>query len=368
MDTTDPDIYFDSDGNCNHCNRVINSIKAKKWLPNVENEKQLNLIIDSIRKNTKHLKYNAVIGLSGGVDSSYLAYYLVKRFGLKLLAIHVDTGWNRDISVSNIENIVKQLGIDLYTHVVNWEEMKNLQIAFLKSGVPNQDIPQDHAIFAVLYSEAKKYKIPYTISGFNLATESILPHSWGYDAMDAIHIHDIYKRFGTSKLKDFPFINFWNYEVCLRLGRRIVVSPLNYIAYNKNGAKDLLIKELVWKDYGDKHFESIWTKYFQSYYLPVKFGYDKRRAHFSSLIMASQMKREAALEKLKSLSYDPLMINEDKEYIAKKLGLAYEEFIKLEKVPNTPHEKYKSWNSYMNILNAFTKTLKILGFKKQKHF
>lgn len=368
MDTTDPEITFDDRGVCNHCRNFDEKIKPR-WFPNEEGQKKLNAIIKQIKREGNNKEYDCIIGLSGGVDSSYLAYQ-AKKFGLKPLAIHVDGGWNSELAVKNIENIVKKLDIDLYTYVVDWEEMQDLQVAFLRSGVANQDVPQDHAFFAALYSLAISKNIRYVLSGGNLATESILPTAWGYDAMDSRHLKAIHKRFGQRKLKKFPIVSYFKLRVYYPYIKRMkVVRPLDFMPYNKQEAMEILGKELDWRYYGGKHYESRFTKFFQGYYLPQKFGYDKRKAHLSSLIISEQMTRAEALEEMEKDLYPTEQLQEDRQFIAKKLGLTEQEFELLMKTPNKTFQDYPS-NFYLyQITNKIKKYLKkiISIFTSQKY-
>lgn len=363
MDTTDPEITFDELGNCNHCNSFY-EVAPNVWFPNEEGAKKLELIISEIKQAGKNNEYDCIIGLSGGIDSSYLAY-ITTKMGLRLLAVHVDAGWNSELAVKNIENIVKKLNIDLYTCVIDWAEIKDLQIAFLKSGVANQDTPQDHAFFAALYGFAVKENIKYVLSGSNNATEFILPSAWGYDAMDSIHLKAIHKRFGTKKLKTFPIVNFFDLYIGYRYIRQMkVVTPLNYLPYNKNKAIAILEKELGWKYYGGKHYESRFTKFFQGYYLPTKFGYDKRKAHLSSLIVSGQITREKALQEIQKPAYPLEELEDDKEFLIKKLGLTASEFENMMQVPNVNFSNYPS-NYLIKIAWRFANKL-INKLKSQK--
>ncbi len=273
MDTTDREITFDDQGNCNHCNSAI-ELGKRTWFPNDDGEKQINAIFDRIKKEEAKKEFDCVIGLSGGVDSSYLAWYLVNK-GLRPLVVHVDCGWNSEQSVKNIENIVKKLNIELHTVVVNWEAMKDLQRAFFKASLPEQDIPQDHAIFAALYNFAHKNNVKYVMNGYNFATECILPSSWGYNAMDYRHLKAVHKKSGERNLDGFPHVNFFQRYFYYTIIRRMtIINPLNYINYRKNDAIESLQNNLGWQYYGGKHYESRFTKFYQSYYLPVKFNID----------------------------------------------------------------------------------------------
>ncbi len=355
MDTTDSEITFDDNGVCNHCINFERNIKPN-WHPDEEGEKYLNAILRKIKTDCKNDEYDCVIGLSGGIDSSYLIYK-AKEWGLRVLAVHVDAGWNSELAIKNIENVCKYAGYDLHTIVINWDEMRELQIAFLKSGTANQDIPQDHAFFAGLYNYAIKFNIKYVLTGSNYATESILPASWGYDAMDSKFLLDINKKFGKIKLKNFPIVSFWKLHIYYPYIKRMkVVKPLNFIYYDKDEAIKTLQDKCGWRYYGGKHHESRFTKFFQAYYLPWKFGYDKRKAHLSSLIVAGFMTREEALEELKKPLYDHQELLEDKKFIAKKLRLSDEEFEKILKLPK------HNFSDFKNNYNLRVKLIKIRDF------
>jgi len=360
MDTTDPDIVFDEKGVCNHCKNFYANI-AKHWLPNDEGKARLQVIIDAIKREGTGKKYDCIIGLSGGVDSSYLAL-MAKKMGLRPLAVHVDTGWNRDVGMSNIENIVKILNIDLFTKVIDWEEMRDLQLAYLKSGVENQDTPQDHVIFAALYRFAMDNHIRFVLSGSNYATESVLPTAWGHDAMDLRQLKAIHKLFGTRKLKTYPTVSFFKYRFYYPYIKGMqVVDILNYMPYDRERAIESLQKEVGFKDYGKKHYESQFTKFFQGYYLPVKFGYDKRRAHFSSLILSGQMTREEALKKISIKIYPDNELRDDRDFILKKLGLSEEEFAD---ILSSPNRSFRDYPTTTKLRSAFSKVKSFLANSK----
>lgn len=338
MDTTDPDISFDGAGRCSHC--VTVDRYNERWNP-AGDSKALGLLVDRIRSDGKGREYDVIIGLSGGVDSSYLVYQ-AKQYGLRTLVVHVDTGWNSELAVKNIENIVTRLGFDLVTHVVDWEEMQDVQYAFFKSGVPNQDIPQDHAIGAGFYNFAARYGVKWSFSGSNLACESILPESWGHDAMDLTHIRDIHRRFGRRSLREFPTMSYLVYNFHHQVIRGMnVARPLDLLPYNKATAMGVLKKDLGWRYYGGKHYESRFTKFFQGWYLPAKWGYDKRLAHLSSLVVTGQMTRDQALAEFRTGTLPTEEIESDKDYMAAKLGLGRTEFDDLMRVPNIPHDRYR---------------------------
>ncbi|ETZ07153.1 NAD synthetase [Holospora obtusa F1] len=350
MDTTDPLIQFDEQGICSHC-KSFDLRKDQVLFPSDEGKEKINQVIKEIKEKNKHKKYDCILGLSGGVDSSYLAYWAAKFSKLRVLAVHVDGGWNSEIAVSNIEKIVKTLNIDLITHVVDWKEMRELQVAFLKSGVANQDTPQDHAFFAALYNFANKNDISIVLSGYNFTSESVLPQSWGYSAMDLDHIKSIYKRFGRTKLSKFPTVSFFkNYVYYPYIKRIKVISPLNYLDYDKENAIEILKKELGWSYYGGKHHESKFTAFFQSFWLPTRFNYDKRKAHLSSLVLAGQLGRDQALEIIKVSPFDHKKIPFEKEFIAKKLNISVNDLDNFLKQPLISHTAYKTNQRKMKML------------------
>lgn len=359
MDTTDPDIVFYTNGGCNHCTTAIqrlNDIYGDK----AGNKEKLLEILRNVKKEGQNKQYDCIIGLSGGIDSSYLAYVLVREFGIRPLAVHVDNGWNSEQSVSNIHNIVEKLNIDLYTHVIDWNEFKDLQISFLRASVVDLEMLSDHAIAVAIWRIAKKKKIRYFLIGSNYQTESIMPRKWFYSfKRDSRNIMDIYKQFGSGrKIRTFPFLNFYEY---LTFGKKYgkYVMPLSYLDYNKEKAKEILRKEVAWQDYGAKHHESFITKFYQTYILPNKFNIDKRKAHLSSLICANQITRDMALEKLK----DPFFRNENEEkeaveYFCKKMELSPEEFDLIIKLPRREHNEFKS----------FSKISDKIGYVKKRQF
>lgn len=361
MDTTDPGIIFNVDGVCNHCLGFDQKV-SKFWKPGPEGRKEIDAIVKGIKAEQKDKEYDAVIGLSGGVDSAYLAYIAVKVFKLRLLAVHVDGGWNSELAVKNIENIVKILGIDLYTEVVDWEEMRDLQVAFLKSAVANQDVPQDHAFFAALYRNAIKHNIRHVLSGGNYATESIMPFEWAYNAMDLTHLKGIHKRFGKQKLKSFPTVNFFDYYFRFPyINRMTVIRPLNYWPYNKGEAIRTLEKEVGFRYYGGKHFESRFTKWQQVQYRPNKFGYDMRRAHLASLVLSGEMTREAALTEFAGYECNEIQDKEDADYVQKKLNLSDAEFNAIMELPPKTFRDYPSEYWMLKLKDRFKNFMEGFG-------
>lgn len=325
MDTSDPWITFNDEGLCNHC-QAYDAYIANIGTPE-ERQRKLDRLVEQLKARGKGKDYDCIMGLSGGVDSSYLAWFAVKKLGLRPLVVHVDAGWNSELAVNNIQNIVQRLNLDMHTLVIDWPEIRDLQRAYFLSGIANLDVPQDHAFIASLYSEARKYGIKDILNGGNMQTESILPNAWGYDASDSVSLKAIHKKFGAVKLKNYPTISmFKKYFYYPVVQNMRVHRPLELIDYSKDGAKKLLIEELGWRDYGGKHYESVFTKFFQAHYLPTKFGYDKRLAHYASLIVSGQMTKDEARGELQKPLYDPQELEEDKAFWIKKLGISETEY------------------------------------------
>lgn len=332
MDTSDPEIVFDAQGLCNHCHQ-FDTFWRPRWHPGAEGAKQLEAMLAAVRSAGKAKPYDCIIGISGGIDSSYLAYK-AREWNLRPLVVHVDCGWNSELAVHNIEQVIRTCGYDLHTVVVDWEEVKDLQLAYLRSGVANQDVPQDHAFFAGLYGEAIKHGIDYVLSGGNIATEAIFPKSWHGDAMDVRNLRAIHTRFGTGKLRSYPTVSFFNYYIGYPFIHRMkVLRPLNYMAYDKREAMRELCEAVGYKEYGRKHGESIFTRFFQNHYLPTRFGQDKRLPHYSSMINSGQMTREQAIQALAEPLYDARELESDIEYFCKKLSLTRAEFDALMHAP-----------------------------------
>jgi N-acetyl sugar amidotransferase len=352
MDTTDPDIFFDEEGICNHYYEY--QAAAKKYLlPEPKRSLELDKIISTIKVAGKGKKYDCLIGLSGGIDSTYVAY-LAKQYGLRPLAVHLDNGWDSELAVKNVENIITHCGFDLYTLVVNWEEFRDIQLAYLKASVVDIEVVSDHAIQATMYKLAKENKINYVLSGTNIVTEFIMPGAWLYSKLDYSNLKDIHNQYGERKIKTYPTVNFYRFIYYNNFLKLLPISILNFVDYNKVLAKEIIKKELDWRDYGGKHYESLFTKFYQACILPVKFNIDKRKAHYSTLICSGQMTREDALEEMKKPLYNESELKSDKEYVLKKLGLSENEF---EKIMNTPIRSHKEFNTdlilkkrYMSLL------------------
>jgi N-acetyl sugar amidotransferase len=363
MDTTDPNITFDDQGVCDHCRNYYNNI-LPNWHPNERGWQILEKTINKIKTDGVGRDHDCLIGISGGIDSSYLTYLAKEKFGLRPLIFHVDAGWNSQLAVNNIERLVDQLGLDLYTEVIDWEEMRDLQLAFFKAQVPHLDTPQDHAFFASLYNFAAKHGLKYILTGANYSTECVHnPLEWHYHASDLIHLRDIHKKFGQHTLVKFPLADILKYKVYYRYIKGVrIVKPLNYIRYVKEDAMQLLMDRFGWQNYSQKHYESRFTKFLEGYWLPKKFGYDKRRVKFSSLILTKQMTREDALEEVSRPAYDENTISQDFEYIATKLGLSSSE---LQDLMDAPIKSYRDYKSRIAIYILGTRILRLIGFEKR---
>lgn len=362
MDTTDSKIVFDDKGVCDHCNTYYSDI-LPHWHTDERGHKELEKIIDKIKEEGKGKDFDCLMGMSGGIDSSYLLYIMKEKYGLRPLVFHVDAGWNSQIAVNNIERLVDGLGLDLYTEVIDWEEMKKLQLAYFKSGVPHIDTPQDHSFFATMYKFASKHKIKHILTGGNYSTECVRnPLEWMYYQSDSIQLKDIYKQHGEGKLKNYPVTKILWHKVYLPYIKGIkLIRPLDYVPYNKDEAMQFLVDEYGYQKYPQKHFESRFTRFYEAYWLPQKFGYDTRKVQYSSLILTDQMTREEALELLKKPAYNPETIKEDFEYIATKLGISVEE---LQSYFDAPNKTYKDYKSQEGIYNVGASIMRMLGKEK----
>lgn len=339
MDTTDPEIVFDEQGVCNHCH-TYDWLEKEYVFAGEDGARRLKKIVEKIQKAGKGNDYDCVIGVSGGVDSTFVAYK-VKELGLRPLAVHLDNGWDSELAVNNIHKALNKLDIDLHTHVINWEEFKDLQVAFLRASTPDAEIPSDHAIVSILYKIADQMSIKYVITGRNVRTETHVPVAWSDGHFDWKYIKNVHKRFGSVDLKTYPY-RTWYQENIYNIKQKWI-DLLDYVDFVKKDAVYILENEMGWQNYGGKHYESIYTRFFQGYILPVKFGFDKRRGHLSSLICSGEITREKALEEIKKPTYDPSMQEEDKEYVVKKLGLTNEEFAEIMDLPPKKITDYPSY-------------------------
>jgi N-acetyl sugar amidotransferase len=359
----DPSLVLDEVGICNHC-RIYEVNIQKYYRGNDPKLTYYHKIINEVKQNGKESKYDVLIGLSGGVDSTYVAY-LCWKHNLKALAVHLDNGWNSELSVVNIKNILKVTGFDLHTHVINWDEFRDLQRSYFKANVVDIEVLTDHAIWTVLRKTAEKNNIKYIFNGSSITTEGRLPAHWVYNKSDSINIKAIHKKFGIKKIKTFPIGNIL--LEMLTKSKIINVSILDYYPYNKPQAKELIIKEFKWRDYGGKHYESIFTRFYQAYILPRKFGIDKRKSHYSTLICAGQLTRNQALELMEEDTYiDKLMEKSDYNFVLKKLGFTSEEFEKYINTPRIEHTAYKSVESYLGFLRIMYRYVKYTILKSKK--
>lgn len=362
MDTTDNNITFDEHGVCDHCNSFHHDLKPN-WHTDERGRQELEQIIATIKQHGKNRDFDCIMGMSGGADSSYMLHLVVKEFGLRPLVFHVDGGWNSQIAVDNINVMINKLGLDLYTEVINWEEMKDFQLAYFKAGVPNIDVPQDHAFVATLYNFAAKYDIKYILNGGNYSTECVRnPLDWLYYGTDMAQINHIRKQFSTIPWKTYPFSSVLRHKIYLRYIKGVqVVKALNYRPYIKAEAMEFLRKEYGWQPYPQKHFESRFTRFYEGYWLPKRFGYDTRKVQYSSLILTGQMTREEALAKLKQPALSDDQVRQEFEYIATKLGITSAELQSYMDMPIKSHRDYPNQEWFFNL---GAKIFKWLGLEK----
>ena len=361
MDTTDSRIVFDDKGVCDHCNSFYRDI-LPNWHTDETGRRELAALVDRIKAAGKGRDFDCIIGMSGGIDSSYLTYVAKEQLGLRPLVFHVDAGWNSQEAVNNIERLVDKLGLDLYTEVIDWDEMRDLQLAYFKSGVPHIDTPQDHAFFATMYKFAEQHDVKYILTGANLSTECIRnPIEWMYYQSDSIQLKDIHQRFGARPLTTFPTTSILRHKIYLPYVKGIrVVRPLNHVPYVKADAIELLVGKFGWQPYPQKHFESRFTRFYEGHWLPAKFGYDTRKVQFSSLIVTGQMQRDEALERLKTPALDADTIKHESAYVATKLGITTDE---LQGYLDAPNKTYKDYRSQETFYAAGAKVMRALGLE-----
>lgn len=351
MDTTDPDIIFDEDGICNHCKKYFE--KEKKFvIKGDDGKRKLETIITRIKEDGKNKKYDCVLGISGGTDSSYVAY-LAKKFGLRVLLVNLNNSYDTSIAQKNIKNIVKKTEFDLFNYKIDWQEFKDLQLSYLKASVLDIETISDHAITAAIYDILNKNRIKFILSGTNIVTEGIMPKSWNYRKNDLRNLKDIHKKFGKVRLKTYPTLGLLKWLYYRYFKQIQFIEILNYINYRTNEAKKILHNEFAWEDYGGKHYESRFTRFYQSYILPTKFNIDKRKAHFSSLICSGQMSRDEALEELQKHLYDENELQQDKKFVLKRLNLSEKEFQDLMDLPIKKHQDYATDEWLYSLIRRF---------------
>ncbi|MEO6731750.1 MAG: N-acetyl sugar amidotransferase [Ferruginibacter sp.] len=364
MDTTDSSITFDKKGVCDYCQNYYNNI-LPNWHTDERGEKELLKIAKRIKKEGIGKDFDCIIGVSGGLDSSYAVYVAKEKMGLRPLVFHVDAGWNTQQAVGNIEKLIEGLGLDLYTDVINWEEMKDLQVAFLKSQISDQDLPQDYAFFSSLYKFARKNKIKYVLTGSNVSTECCRePEEWGgFLGIDKILVKDIHGKFGKKPLKTFPLVDILTYKIYYKyfIGME-VFKPLDLVPYVKKDVEELLEKKFGWQKFKHKHHESRFTRFYEDYWLPKKFGYEKRRAHFSSLILTGQMTRQEALDRISKPEMNEGFLQHEFEYVANKLDLTVDE---LRLIFNGKNKTFKNYKNKKNIIDFGARIMRLLGLEKR---
>ena len=364
MDTTDPGIVFNEKGESDYYTNFIENIKPN-WNTGEQGHKELMAIAERIKKTSKNKDFDCIIGLSGGLDSSYAAYIAKEVMGIRPLIFHVDAGWNTDKAVGNIEKLVNGLELDLYTEVINWEEMKDLQTSFLRSQIADQDLPQDYAFFSGLYKFARKNKINYVITGSNYSTECCRePEEWGgFPGIDVTLVKDIHSKFGKKPLRTFPLVDILSYKIWYKYMHGMeVFKPLNLVPYIKEDAEKLLMEKFGWEPFQHKHHESRFTRFYEDYWLPKKFGYQKRKAHFSSLILTGQMTREAALERVSKPELSEEFLQKEFEYVAHKLEMTTEE---LQKIFEGENKTFHDYKNKMGLIKMGAQVMQKLGLEKR---
>ena len=348
MDTTDPDISFDDDGVCSHCHRYESIIRKKSYLRKRE-DGALDQLVEGIKRKGRGKRFDCIIGVSGGVDSTYVAY-ITKQLGLRPLAVHLDNGWNSDTAVANMKNVLEKLNIELETCVVDLEEFIDLQMAFLKASTPDSEIPTDHALLATLYMVAARENVQFVISGHNTSTEGGGVPAWSQGHGDWKYIKSVQRQFGTKQLKSFAHYGPLKFAYYTIIKKVTWVQLLDYLNYDKAQTLELLQEELGWEYYGGKHYESIYTRFIQAYVLPKKFGYNKKRLHLSSLVWSGQMSREQAIKEMAEVDYPLELQEQDKKFVLKKLGISNEEF---EQIMHQPHKSFWDYPSYKKTFGQY---------------
>jgi N-acetyl sugar amidotransferase len=351
MDTSDIDINFDESGQCNHCKGYFDKVTSQ-LIPSNEQNQQLKKLVSEVKSSNIKGSYDCVVGVSGGVDSTYVAL-LAKDLGLRALLVHLDNGWNSEISVKNVRNITKSTNFDLYTHVIDWNEFRDIQLSLFKASVVDIELATDHAIKATLFKIASKFKVKFILNGGNVVTEAIMPQSWRHTKVDKSNIKDIHKKFGAIPIKTYPMSGIIRHQFYKYFSRIKTVQILNYYTFDREHVVSRIKAELGWIDYGGKHHESVFTRFYQAYILPKKFNIDKRLAHYSNLICAGQLSRDEALKNLREPVYDRTLLNQDLIFVTKKLGMSISEFETYLNKPGRSHYEFKSDDKMIDILLRF---------------
>ena len=362
MDSSDVNIQFNQEGICDHCITFQKKI-LPYWHTDEKGHEKLLDLVSKIKKDGKNRDFDCIMGMSGGIDSSYLLYVMKKKYDLNPLVFHVDAGWNSQTAVNNIEKLIDGLNLDLFTEVINWEEMKDLQLAFFKSGVPHIGTPQDHAFFATMYKFAYENNVKYILTGGNFSTECVRnPIEWMYYQSDSRQLLDIHKNFGSQKLNSFPITNILWHKFYLPIFKNIkIFRPLDYFPYEKDKAMSLLVNKFGYQAYEQKHFESRFTRFYEGYWLLERFGFDTRKVQYSSLILTNQMKRDEAIEKLKNKPFDEITIKNDKEFICSKLDITINE---LEGYFNMEKRHYSDFKNQLLIYKIGARVMRYIGYEK----
>ena len=358
MDTSDTNIIFDGNGICDRCNQFDKEV-LPSWNYGKNKKEKLDSLVQEIKKQGEGKPYDCLLGMSGGFDSSYMLHFAIKELGLRPLVFHVDAGWNIKFAEENIKKMIEKLGVSLQVEKINWDEVRDFQLAFFKSGVPHLDIPQDLAFVSVLDRYAVKHKIKYILNGGNISTEVVVnPRSWGYWGTDDVHNKDIIKNFGSVPMKTYPFTSVLKRKIYIPYIKKVkVVKLLDYVPYIKADAEKLLVDEYGWQPYAQKHFESIMTKFIEGYWLPKRFGYDVRKAQFSSLILTGQMTREQALLRLKEPAISKSESDELFKQVAEMLQISNEE---LQSYMDMPLKTYKDYNHQDYLFGIGSKMMNLL--------
>ena len=361
MDVSDPDIVFDEEGVCSHCHKYEALLHERTIVDEAARRQALENLVAQIKAAGKGNEYDCIIGVSGGADSSY-TLYKAKSLGLRPLAVHLDNGWNSELAVNNIQNLLERLDIDLYTHVLEWEPFRDMQLAFLKASTPDGEVPTDHAIYALLMRLAIKMNVRYILTGMDFKTESLAVPKWAYGHNDWKYIRSVARLFGVRDFGNYPHYDLPLLIQTLFVRRIKIVSLLNYLDYDKEKAVAELVEHTAWRPYAGKHYESVYTRFFQSYILPEKFGIDKRKLHLSGLIMAGKETRERALEELAKPTIDEETLRADRSFVIKKMGLTEQAFADIMALPPKTHEDYPNGAAYLRRLRKGFDWLRRSGF------